>query len=158
MQGNIVATTDHASYLTMGIYAVVMTDSKVGTVKLLIIVLGSTVIIMETAPMVLIVIRAIAMQYLWAKTVKQQIIAFKRAALAMEHVRSSTTPINVLVTLDILAKTVNMITVLIQHVLTMVHVLVDNTPTHVDATLVTQDMIVNTRTVIQSNVKIAPRV
>lgn len=70
VQANTVATTDHASYLTMGIYAIVMTGSKVGTVKLLIIVFGSTVVIMETAPIVLIVIRAIAMQCLWAKTVR----------------------------------------------------------------------------------------
>lgn len=70
MQENTVATTDHASYLTLGIYAVVMTGSKVGTVKLLIIVLNSTVVIMETAPVELIVIRAIATKGLWAKTVK----------------------------------------------------------------------------------------
>lgn len=45
----IVATTGHASYITMGIYAIVMVDSKVMTVNLLIFVLEKTVVIMEIA-------------------------------------------------------------------------------------------------------------
>lgn len=67
-------------------------------------------------------------------------------------------PINVIVTLDILAKTVNLITVLIERVLKMVRVVMELTPTHVSVMLVIQDMIVNTLTVIQTNVKMVQRV
>lgn len=48
-QGKNVATTEHARYITMDIYAIVMMDSKVGTVNLLIFVLEKIVVIMETA-------------------------------------------------------------------------------------------------------------
>lgn len=57
-------------------------------------------------------------------------------------------PTNVIVNLDILAKTVNMITVLIERVLKVVRVVMELTPTHISATLVIQDMIVNTLTAI----------
>lgn len=65
---------------------------------------------------------------------------------------------NVIVTLDILAETVNMITVSIQHVPTMVNVKVDKIPTHVSVTLVIWDVIVNTPTVLKINVKMVQRV
>lgn len=48
-QEKIVATTEHAIYITMGIYAIVIVDLKVGTVNLLIFVLEKTGVIMETA-------------------------------------------------------------------------------------------------------------
>ncbi len=70
----------------------------------------------------------------------------------MEHVKMKITLTNVIVTLDTLAKTVNMITVSIQHVLTMVHVIVDNIPTHATARLVTWGKIANVLTVIQTSV------
>lgn len=51
-----------------------------------------------------------------------------------------------------------MITVLIQHVLTMVHVIVDKIPTSVSVTLVIRDVIVNILTALKINVKIMQRV
>lgn len=60
---------------------------------------------------------------------------------------------NVLVNLDILVKTVSMITVLVKPVLIMAGARTGTTPTHVSAAMVTQDMIVNTLTVIQTIVK-----
>lgn len=70
----------------MGINAIVMTDSKVGTVNLLIIVLESTAIIMETAQVKMAPISVIVMQDILAKIAKQLIIALERIALIVEHV------------------------------------------------------------------------
>lgn len=70
----------------MGINAIVMTDSKVGTVNLLIIVLESTAIIMETVQVKMAAISVIVMQGILAKIAKQLIIALERIALIVEHV------------------------------------------------------------------------
>lgn len=70
----------------MGINAIVMTDSKVGTVNLLIIVLESTAIIMETVQVNMAAISVIVMQDILAKIAKQLIIALERIALIVEHV------------------------------------------------------------------------
>lgn len=142
----------------MGMNAVVMADSKVGTVNLLIIVLERTAIIMETVQVKIIATSVIVMQDILAKIATQLIIVLRKIALIVEHVVQTTTPMNVYVILDLLVKTVSTITVLVKPVLIMAGVKTGTTPTHVTATMVTQDTIVNTLTVIQTNVKMAQRV
>lgn len=142
----------------MGMNAVVMADSKVGTVNLLIFVLERTAIIMETVQVKIIATSAIAMQNMLAKIATQLIIVLRKIALIVEHVVQTTTPMNVLVILDLLVKTVSTITVLVKPVLIMAGVKTGTTPIYVTATMVTRDTIVNTLTVIQTNVKMAQRV
>lgn len=117
-----------------------------------------TAIIKDNVLVTIMTILVIVMHNMLAKIVKLLIIAIGKTASIMENVVHSTTPMNVLVILDLLAKTVSMITVSIKHVLIMAGVETDKAPTHVNATLVTPDTIVNTLTVIHTNVKTMPRV
>lgn len=142
----------------MGMNAVVMADSKVGTVNLLIFVLERTAIIMETVQVKIIATSVIVMQDILAKIATQLIIVLRKIALIVEHVVQTTTPMNVYVILDLLVKTVSTITVLVKPVLIMAGVKTGTTPIYVTATMVTRDTIVNTLTVIQTNVKMAQRV
>lgn len=126
--------------------------------KSLIFVLVSIVTTMGIVLEELRTIRAIAMLTLWEKTVKRSIIAIIRTVLIMEHVKIKIPLTNAIVIVDTLAKTVNMIIALTKHVQIVVPVIVENTPTHVTATLDTWGTIANVLTAIQTNVKIMLRV
>lgn len=76
----------------------------------------------------------------------------------MERVKTITIHTNVYVTPDILAKTVNVITVLLKRVPIMVPVLTDKIPTRVSVTQVIREMIVNTLTALEIIVKMVQRV
>lgn len=64
----------------------------------------------------------------------------------MEHVITTELHIHVSATQDILAKTVNVIDVMLRRVHVMVRVRTDKIPIHVSVTLVIRDMIVNSPT------------
>lgn len=69
----------------------------------------------------------------------------------MEHVITTELHIHVSATRDILAKTVNVIDVMLRRVHIMVRVRTDKIPTHVSVTLVIRDVIVNIPTAQEIN-------
>lgn len=96
--------------IIINVYVIMVISVKVA--KSLIFVLVSIVTTMGIVLEELRAIRAIAMLTLWEKTVKLSIIAIIRTVLIMEHVKIKIPLTNVIVIVDTLAKTVNIIAIM----------------------------------------------